>query len=72
MYAIRSYYASNIPSAIEVNVSDLKIGGVLHVEDLVLPEGIEVPHDVNFTVITVTGRKAEEEEGATEGAAEEA
>ncbi len=63
---------SNIPSAIEVNVSDLKIGGVLHVEDLVLPEGIEVPHDVNFTVITVTGRKAEEEEGATEGAAEEA
>lgn len=53
-----------IPSAIEVEVSALAIGDVLHVEDLVLPAGIEAPHDVNFTVITVTGHKAEE---ATEG-----
>jgi len=56
-----------IPSAIEVEVSALAIGDVLHVEDLVLPAGIEAPHDVNFTVITVTGHKAEE---SAEGAAE--
>lgn len=58
-----------IPSAIEFDVTALNIGDVVHVEDLVLPEGVEIPHDVNFTVITVTGHKAEEEEGE---AAEEA
>lgn len=63
---------SAIPAAIEVDVAEMKIGDVLHVEDLVLPEGIQVPHDVNFTVITVTGRKVEEEEGAAEEAGEEA
>jgi len=61
---------SAIPSVIEIDVAALKIGDVLHVEDLVLPAGIEVPHDVNFTVITVTGRKAEEEAVAGEEAAE--
>lgn len=58
-----------IPSAIEVNVNALKIGGVLHIDDLALPAGVEVPHDVNFTVITVTGHKAEEGEAAAEAAA---
>jgi large subunit ribosomal protein L25 len=54
-------------------VTSLNIGDVLHVEDLVLPAGVEVPHEVNFTVITVTGHKAEEgEEGAAEEEAEEA
>ena len=47
-----------IPEAIEVDVTALDIGDVLHVEDLALPAGVEVPHDVNFTVITVTGHKA--------------
>ena len=64
---------SAIPGAIEVDVTSLDIGDVLHVEDLVLPTGVEVPHEVNFTVITVTGHKAEEgEEGAAEEEAEEA
>jgi large subunit ribosomal protein L25 len=64
---------SAIPGAIEVDVTSLNIGDVLHVEDLVLPAGVEVPHEVNFTVITVTGHKAEEgEEGAAEEEAEEA
>ncbi|HEY7745908.1 MAG TPA: 50S ribosomal protein L25/general stress protein Ctc [Desulfuromonadales bacterium] len=51
---------SAIPSAIEVDVTALGIGDVLHINDLVLPAGVEAPHDVNFTVITVTGHKAEE------------
>ena len=58
-----------IPGAIEVDVTALGIGDVLHIEDLVLPAGIEVPHDVNFTVITVTGHKVEEA-AAGEGAEE--
>jgi large subunit ribosomal protein L25 len=51
---------SAIPGAIEVDVTALGIGDVLHINDLVLPAGVEAPHDVNFTVITVTGHKAEE------------
>lgn len=62
-----------IPSAFEVDVSAMGIGDVVHVEDIELPAGVEVPHDVNFTVITVTGYKAEEEEAeAEEGEAGEA
>lgn len=58
-----------IPGAIEVEVSELNIGDVLHIEDLTLPAGIDVPHDVNFTVITVTGRKPEEETAPAAGEA---
>lgn len=59
-----------IPSAIEIDVAALGIGDVLHIEDVILPAGVEAPHDVNFTVITVTGHKAEE--AAAGEAAEEA
>lgn len=55
-----------IPGSIEVDVTALNIGDVVHINDIKLPEGVEAPHDVNFTVITCTGRKAEEE-GAEEG-----
>jgi large subunit ribosomal protein L25 len=72
---------SVIPSAIDIDVSGLRIGDVVHVADLVLPEGVELPHEVNFTVLTIKGRKEEgaevpEEEGAVveaeAGPAEEA
>lgn len=48
-----------IPSSIEVDVQAMGIGDVLHIADLILPAGIEAPHDVNFTVITCTGHKPE-------------
>jgi large subunit ribosomal protein L25 len=63
----------DIPATIEVDVAALEIGDVVHIEDLVLPAGVEGPHEVNFTVITVTGHKAdaeEEAEAATEAGAE--
>jgi len=56
-----------IPQAIEIDVSALNIGDVVHVEDISLEGDIEIPHDVNFTVLTVVGIKAEEEEEAEEG-----
>jgi large subunit ribosomal protein L25 len=60
-----------IPSAIEVDVTALDLGDVLHIEDIALPAGIEVPHDVNFTVITVSAPKLHDVEetaaAATEG-----
>ena len=54
-----------IPGAIEVDVTALEIGDVLHINDLTLPAGVEVPHDVNFTVITCVGHKAEGSEEAS-------
>jgi large subunit ribosomal protein L25 len=53
-----------IPTAIEIDVTALKIGTVLHVNDLKLPVGVEAPHDVNFTILTVTGITAAAEEQA--------
>ncbi len=58
-----------IPTAIDVDVTKLAVGDVLHVEDITLPAGVEIPHEVNFTVITVTAPKLHDEEG--EEAAEE-
>lgn len=55
-----------IPSSIEIDVTALEIGDVIHVEEIVAPEGTVIPHDVNFTVITCTGHKPEEEEGEEE------
>ena len=53
-----------IPQAIEIDVTAMNIGDVLHVEEVTVPEGVEIPHDVNFTVLTVVGIQAEEEEVA--------
>lgn len=55
-----------IPQAIEIDVTAMKIGDVLHVNEVQPPAGVEIPHDVNFTVITCTGHKAEAAE-AVEG-----
>jgi len=51
-----------VPAAIEINVDALKIGDVVHIDDVIAPEGTELPHDVNFTVMTVVGHKPDEEE----------
>jgi large subunit ribosomal protein L25 len=51
---------TQIPKAIEIDVTALNIGDVLHIEDIAAPAGASLPHDVNFTVITVIGRTAEE------------
>lgn len=59
-----------IPEAIEVDVTAMQIGDVVHVGDLGLPEGVQVAQEGNFTVITVTGRKETEEEAAPEEAEE--
>jgi large subunit ribosomal protein L25 len=58
----------NIPVSIDIDVVELAVGDVVHVNDIKLPVGTEVPPDVNFTVITVTGHKAEEAEEAAAGA----
>lgn len=65
-----------IPSSIDIDVSDMMIGDVVHIDDIDLPPGVEVPRDVNFTILTIVGQRPEEEEGEEaeeeEGAAGEA
>ena len=59
---------SDVPTSIEIDVEALLIGDVVHIEDIEAPKGCELPHDVNFTVITVVGHKPEETEEGEEGA----
>jgi len=62
----------DIPEFIELDITDLDIGDSIHVQDISLPGGIEIPPDVNFTVITVLAPKKEAvEEEAAEGLEEE-
>ncbi|NNF98958.1 MAG: 50S ribosomal protein L25 [Desulfobacteraceae bacterium] len=50
-----------IPEAITLDVTELDIGDSVHVEDIPLEGNVEIPYDVNFTVLTVLVPKAEEE-----------
>lgn len=62
-----------IPASIDIDVTEMQIGDVIHIEDLQLADGVEAPHDGNFTILTVVGRMAEEVEGEElEEGAEEA
>jgi large subunit ribosomal protein L25 len=63
-------YPNKIPETLTIDVTDLDVGDSFHVEDISLPEGIEIPADVNFTVVTVLSQKAEAE--PTEEGEEEA
>jgi large subunit ribosomal protein L25 len=58
---------TNIPTSIEIDVTKLNIGDVVHIDEVVLPEGVESLHDVNYTVLTVVGHKPEEVEEGEEG-----
>ena len=57
---------TNIPSSIEIDVTELEVGDSVHIDEVTLPEDVESQHDVNFTVLTVVGRMAEEVEEVEE------
>lgn len=72
-------FPADIPESIEIDVTELDVNESIHVEDIPLEGDMEIPADVNFTVVTVlTPTVAEEEEleegeeGEEEGAEEEA
>ncbi|MGD9016828.1 MAG: 50S ribosomal protein L25/general stress protein Ctc [Desulfobacterales bacterium] len=62
---------NRIPGHIEIDITNLEMGESFHVEDLVLEDGIEVPHEVNFTVLTVVSGRMKAEEAEEEGVEEE-
>ncbi|MBU1713479.1 MAG: 50S ribosomal protein L25/general stress protein Ctc [Proteobacteria bacterium] len=49
-----------IPKSIEIDITELDVGDAVHVRDIVLPEGVEIAADVNYTVVTILATKAEE------------
>jgi len=56
-----------IPQSIVIDITNLEIGQSVHVEDIQLDDTVEIPHDVDFTVLTILSQKKAEEEGAEEG-----
>ncbi|MCG8616335.1 MAG: 50S ribosomal protein L25 [Desulfobacterales bacterium] len=50
------------PESIVLDISELNIGDAIHVEDIDLGDDIEIPHEVNFTVITVVPPAASTDE----------
>jgi large subunit ribosomal protein L25 len=48
-----------IPDSLEIDVSELGVGDALHVKDIALPAGVELPPGENYTVVTVVSPKAE-------------
>ena len=52
---------TEVPQMIDIDVTALEIGDTIHIEDVVAPENVELVHDVNFTVITLSLMKEEVE-----------
>jgi large subunit ribosomal protein L25 len=57
--------ADAIPDAIKVDVSNLAVGGAIHVRELVLPPGVVVKGDPEALVVHVVSRSAEPEPSTT-------
>jgi large subunit ribosomal protein L25 len=56
-----------IPQDITIDISQLDVGQSVHVEDIQLDGDVELPHEVNFTVLTILSQKKAEVEEAEEG-----
>lgn len=59
-------YPNQIPEEIVIDIADMDIGDSFHVEDLELEGDVEIPAEVNFTVLTILSQVAEEEEEVEE------
>jgi large subunit ribosomal protein L25 len=56
-----------IPQVITIDISQLDVGQSVHVEDIQIEGDVELPHEVNFTVLTILSQKKAEVEEAEEG-----
>jgi large subunit ribosomal protein L25 len=65
-------YPGEIPEAIEIDVTDLNIGNSVHVNDIHLEGDMEIPAEVNFTVVTMLAPKKESIATEDEGVEAEA
>ena len=55
-----------IPTHIDVDISELKVGSSIRIQDVILPEGVEPAGDLSLTVVTTrAGRVAVAAKSAT-------
>lgn len=47
---------NQIPDVIEVDITKMDVGDTIHFSDLVLPEGVALPHGGNYTVAAVRAK----------------
>ncbi len=59
---------NNIPEAIEINVSDLQVGGSLHIHEIVLPPGVTALSEPGQVVVSVLPPQGSAEETQAETA----
>lgn len=50
------------PDSVKIDITNLAVGDSVHVADIDLGEAIEIPHEVNFTVITIGAPTVEEKD----------
>lgn len=53
---------NEIPQTITIDITNLEIGDSVHVNDIETAAGVEIPSEVNFTVLTILSPKKAEEE----------
>ncbi len=53
---------ADTPDSVQIDITDLDVGDAVHVEEIDMGDAVEIPHDVNFTIITVVAPSLEEEE----------
>jgi len=51
----------SIPDKITIDISGLGINDSIHADDIALPEGVEFPHTMNYSVVAVVPPTKEEE-----------
>ena len=56
----------DMPESVVLDVSELNVGDSIHVEDIDLGESVEIPHEVNFTVIAIAAPTADSSEVSEE------
>jgi len=63
--------ADAIPDHVEIDCAAFELDQIVHIEDIDFPEGIEVVHDVNFTVLSIAAPKRASETETTDEAVDE-
>jgi large subunit ribosomal protein L25 len=61
---------TNIPSKIKVDISELVVGGSLHVRDLEFPEGVTSTDNPDLAIVSINAMKEEVVEEVEEAAPE--
>ncbi|MCF6208495.1 MAG: 50S ribosomal protein L25/general stress protein Ctc [Ghiorsea sp.] len=61
--------ADAIPDNVEIDCAAFELDQIVHIDDIQLPDGMEVIRDVNFTVLSIVEPKRMEESTATDEAA---